>query len=149
MPKLLLRRKPNADKLRLSEDQYFIYIQVFTKMAMTIHKANLRFHGNEPRPQVMNLKVPNLPPGSQHNPPDSQGGRNLNYNPPMRVSQGRAINHAAKVGMTSEYTGEISLRLEIQETEIPYYLAIPCTTTQTLTQSALQAAQMNPWWKFW
>ncbi len=140
---------PDTAKLILSQNQYFIYIQAFTRMGVTIHKANLRFPGHEPRPQVMNLKNPTVPPEAQRqSSPDTQGGRDLTYTPPIKISEGRAINHIAQIGIESEYTGEIGLRLEVEETGRPYYLAIPCTT-QPPSQTALNAAPARPWWKLW
>ena len=117
--------KTNEDILGLSKTQYFIYIQVFAKMGMTIHKANLRFLGNDPRPQVMNLKVPNVP-GDSYRVPDSQGGHDLYHE--ISVSEGRAINYAARIGIEAEYTGALSLRLELRNTGRDYRMKIPCTT---------------------
>jgi len=136
-----------GEVLVLSRDQYFIYIQIFARTGVTIHKINLRFLGNEPRPQIMNLKTPTLPQDNQRNPMDTQGGRDLYHD--MTISEGRAINYAARIGIEEDYTGELSLRLEVSNTGRSYVLRIPCTTQEPPSQTATRAAPARPWWKLW
>jgi len=140
--------KINADRLRLSETQYLIYIQVFTKMGMTIHKANLLFLGGKPKPQVITLSNPNISEVDQYGQIDSLEGRDLIYRPPFQISKGRAINHITRVSIESEYTGEIGLRLELQENGRSYDLTIPCTTKPP-TQTTTDTPQPQHRWKFW
>jgi len=139
--------KASGDVLALAKGQHFIYIQAFARMGATVHKANLRFlDEDEPRPQVMTLRAPSLRIDDQRYSSDTQGGRNLDHE--ITVSEGRAINYTARIGIEAEYTGELGLRLELLDTGRAYFLKIPCTTQEPPTQAPLPAPA-RPWWKFW
>jgi len=138
--------KASGDVLALAKGQHFIYIQAFARMGTTVHKANLRFLEDEPKPQVMTLKAPTLKHEDQRHSPDTQGGLTLDHE--ITVSEGRAINYAARIGIETEYTGTLSLRLELLNTGRAYFLTIPCTTQEPPTQAPLTAPR-SPWWMFW